>query len=337
MQNCIIKFYSSPCEGVFLSRVILKKIMAILLLFTVGVFFIRTYWIEIVPVLGESLKILTETQFRYVILAFLIYLLSVYLFAVRWQQVFSCIGYELKATDLLPILFGAIFVNNLTPASRTGGEPLRILWVNKRFRISYTDGFITILFERLVETVPVILLLLYVVYFFPSLDIKLLPQKSILTLNSTYLLLLALIIIGVLVWFFWARIAALLKEIQKNWRQLKKSFIPVLLLSCGVWVLDIIRLKLIALALNLNLSLYTIAAVSILYLLLGILPITPGGLGIVEGGLISLLLYFGLPLASSGSFVILERFISFGLSSLIGFLYLSYYGGIEIWKNTKSH
>jgi uncharacterized membrane protein YbhN (UPF0104 family) len=337
MQNCIIKFYSSPCEGVFLSRVILKKVMVILLLFTVGVFLIRTYWIEIVPVLGESLKILAETQIQYVILAFLIYLLSVYLFAVRWQQVFSCIGYELKATDLLPILFGAIFVNNLTPANRTGGEPLRILWAKKRFGISYTDGFITVLFERLVETVPIILLLLYVVYFFPSLDIKLLPQKSILTLNSTYLLLLALIIIGVLVWFFREILTALLKEIQQNWRQLKKSYIPVLVLSSGVWVLDIIRLKLIALALNLNLSLYTIAAVSILYLLLGILPITPGGLGIVEGGLISLLLYLGLPLASSGSFVILERFISFGLSSLIGFLYLSYYGGIEIWKNTKSH
>lgn len=311
--------------------------MAILLLLTVGVLLIHAYWTEIVPVLGASLKMLTETRIRYVILAFLVYLLSVYLFAMRWQRVLTCIGYELKAIDLFPIIFGAIFVNNLTPASRTGGEPLRILWANKRFGISYTDAFITILFERLVEAIPIILLLFYVLYLFPSLDIKLLPQKSILTLNSTYLLLLALIIIGALVWFFRARFTALLREIQQNWKQLKKSFTPVLLLSCGVWVLDIIRLKLIALALNFDLSLYIISAVSILYLLLGILPITPGGLGIVEGGLISLLLYFGLPLASSGSFVILERFISFGLSSLIGFLYLFYYGGIEIWKNTKSH
>ncbi len=320
-----------------MSLVILKKVMAILLLLTVGVLLIHAYWTEIVPVLGASLKMLTETRIRYVILAFLVYLLSVYLFAMRWQRVLTCIGYELKAIDLFPIIFGAIFVNNLTPASRTGGEPLRILWANKRFGISYTDAFITILFERLVEAIPIILLLFYVLYLFPSLDIKLLPQKSILTLNSTYLLLLALIIIGALVWFFRARFTALLREIQQNWKQLKKSFTPVLLLSCGVWVLDIIRLKLIALALNFDLSLYIISAVSILYLLLGILPITPGGLGIVEGGLISLLLYFGLPLASSGSFVILERFISFGLSSLIGFLYLFYYGGIEIWKNTKSH
>jgi len=278
---------------------------------------------------------LAETRIRYVILAFLVYLLSVYLFAVRWQQVLSSIGHNLKATDLLPILFGAIFVNNLTPANRTGGEPLRMFWVNKRFGISYTDAFITILFERLVEAIPIILLLFYVLYFVPSLDIKFLPLKNILTLNSTYLLLLASLATGILIWIFRERFTVLLKDIKQNWKKLHKSFIPALLLSSGVWILDIVRLQLIALALNLNLSLHIIASVSILYLLLGLLPITPGGLGIVEGGLISLLLYFGLSLASSGSFVFLERFISFGLSSLIGFLYLFYYGGSEIWKNIK--
>jgi uncharacterized protein (TIRG00374 family) len=311
--------------------------MVTLLLLAVGIFLIRAYWTEIVPAVLESLKMLAETRIRYVILAFLAYLLSVYLFAVRWQKVLSCIGYNLKAANLFPILFGAIFVNNLTPANRTGGEPLRIFWANKRFGISYTDGFITILFERLVEAVPITLLLFYVLYLFPSLEIKFLPQKNILTLNSTYLLLLTALATGVLVWIFRERFTVLLKDIQKNWKKLNRSFIPALLLSIGVWILDIIRLKLIALALNIPLSLYIIAAVSILYLLLGLLPVTPGGIGIVEGGLISLLLHFGLPLASAGSFVFLERFISYGLSSLIGFLYLFYYGGFKIWKNTKSH
>lgn len=127
---------------------ILKKVMVTLLLLVVGVFLIRTYWTGIVPAVLESWKMLAETRIRYIILAFLVYLLSVYLFAVRWQKVLSCIGYNLKAADLFPILFGAIFVNNLTPANRTGGEPLRIFWANKRFGISYTDGFIMVFFEK---------------------------------------------------------------------------------------------------------------------------------------------------------------------------------------------
>jgi uncharacterized protein (TIRG00374 family) len=319
----------------FLNQGILKKAIVILLLIAVGVFLVRAYWTEIVSVFGESLKMLTETRIRYVILAFSVYLLSVYLFAVRWQQVLSRIGYTLKATDLLPIIFGAIFVNNLTPANRTGGEPLRMFWANKRFGISYTDAFITILFERLVEAIPIILLLFYVLYRFPSLEINFLPQKSILTLSSTYLLILAFLATGIIIWVFREKLTVFLKDIQQNWKKLNKAFIPVLLLSSGVWILDIIRLQLISMALNLHLPLYIVASVSIFYLLLGLLPITPGGLGIVEGGLISLLLYFGLSLASSGSFVFLERFISFGLSSLIGFLYLFYYGGSEIWKNIK--
>jgi len=315
----------------------LKRAIPALLLLIAGLFLIRIYWTEIVPILGESLRILSETRIRYVILAFLTYVLSVYLFAIRWQQVLSCVGYDLKTANLIPILFGAILINNLTPANRTGGEPLRILWANKQFGISYTNAFITILFERVVEAIPIALLLIYVLYSFPSLEIKSLPRINSLTLNSTYLLLLAFLATGIIVWVFRARFAPLLNEVKQNWKLLNKSFIPVLLLSCAVWVLDVIRLKLIALALNIPLSLYVVAAVSVLYLFLGLLPITPGGLGIVEGGLISLLLYFGLPLASAGSFVFLERFISYGLSSLIGFLYLFYYGGFKIWKNTKSH
>lgn len=320
-----------------MNRGILKTFILTILMLILGGFLIHTYWTELVILLGESWRILRETRIRYFTLAFLVYILSVYLFAVRWQNVLSCMGYDLKAKSLVPVIFGGVFANNLTPASRTGGEPLRIFWVKKQFGISYTNAFISILFERLVEAIPIVMILIYVLYSFPLLEIKFLPLRNSLTLNSTYLLILTFLAVGISIWGFRAKLNSLLKSVQKNWRQLKKSFIPALLLSSGVWVLDIIRLKLIALALNLPLSLHIIATVSILYLVLGSLPITPGGLGIVEGGLISILLYFGLPLASASSFVFLERFISFGLSSLIGFLYLFYYGGFKIWKNTKSH
>lgn len=307
------------------------------LMLITAVFLARIYWTDIITTLGESLGMLEQVKIRYFVLAFLAYLLSVYLFAVRWQQVLISIGYGLKAVDLVPVIFGGIFANNLTPASRAGGEPLRIFWINKKFGINYTDGFISILFERLVEAIPISLLLIYVLYSFPSLEIKLLPERNNLMLNSTFLLLLGFFAIGLIIWIFRANVSSTLYRVRNHWRQLHKSFVAVLVLSSGVWVLDVIRLKLIALALDLPLSLALIATVSVLYLVLGSLPITPGGLGIVEGGLISILLYFGLPLASASSFVFLERFISFGLSSLIGFFYLFYYGGFKIWKSVKLH
>ena len=336
-QFTSIKSRSAPLCGMLLNLGTLEKAIAVLLLLTAGVFLVRTYWIDLVPILDEILSILRETRIRYVILAVSAYLLSVYLFAVRWQQVLSCIGYDLKAGNLVPIYFGAMFMNNITPANMAGGEPLRILWANKSFGITYTNAFKTILFERLVEAIPITFLLIYALYSFPSLEVKFLPHKDVLTLNSTYLLLFAFLAAGTIVWFFRAKFASLLEIVKKNWRQLNKSFIPVLLLSFGVWILDIIRLKSVSLALNIDLSVNLIVTISILTFLLGLLPLTPGGIGVIEGGLISMLLYIGLPLASAGSFVFLERFISLGLSSLIGLLCLFYYGGFKIWKNAKLH
>lgn len=302
-----------------------------------AIFLVWTHWIEVVPVLEGSRRILSETRIIYVILASSAYLLSVYLFAVRWQQVLSSIGYNLKAINLLPIIFGAAFVNNITPASRTGGESLRIVWANRSFGITYTHALITILFERLVEAIPVALLFLYILYLSPSFESLFLLQREILPLNSSFLLLLTLVVAGIGTWFLLRKFSFFVKKLYQDWKQLNRSFAPVLLLSCGVWGLDVIRLKLVASALSLPLSLDLIITFSVLYLVLGCLPITPGGLGVVEGGLVSLLLHFGLPLASAGSFVFLERFVSYGLSSLIGFLYLFYYGGFKIWKDTKLH
>jgi uncharacterized membrane protein YbhN (UPF0104 family) len=312
---------------------LVKAIVALLLL-TAGVFLVRSYWIDITPVLEEILRTLKETKIRYVLLAISVYMLSVYLFSVRWQQVLSCIGYDLKATSLIPIYFGAVFVNNVTPGGNmAGGESFRILWANKLFGISYTNVFKTIFFERFVEAIPVAFLLIYILDAFPSLEIRFLPHS--LTLRTIHLFFLVFLAAGIVIWFFRARFISLVKIVQQNWNQFKKSFFPVLFLSGAVWVLDIIRLKLVALALNIDLSLTLILTVSILSFLLGALPLTPGGLGIIEGGLISLLLYFGLSLASASSFVLLERFISYGISSIIGFLYLSYYGGFKIWEKTK--
>lgn len=205
------------CEGVLLSMGTLKKATMGLLMLA-AIMLIRTHWIEIVPLLEESWKILSEIRINYFILAFSTYILSVYFFAVRWQQVLASVGYNLTAKSIFPILFGTILVNNLTPASRTGGEGLRIVWVNKQFGVNYTDAFITILFERVVEIVPIALLLTYVFYMFPSLGSKFLLRTNLLVSNSISLLLLALMVTGIAVGYFREKFAPLLKEVLQNWR-----------------------------------------------------------------------------------------------------------------------
>ncbi len=211
----------------------LIKIIVALLLFTAGVFLVRTYWVDITPILEEILKTLRETRIRYVILAVLVYMLSVYLFAVRWQQVLSCVDYDLKATSLLPIYFGAIFINNVTPGGNmAGGESFRILWAKKRFGISYTTAFKTIFFERLVEVIPVVLLLIYVLYSLPSLEVRFLPVINSLTLKSTHFLLLTFLVIAIAMFFSETNLLLFLGMCRKTGDSLNSlsfllSFYPV--------------------------------------------------------------------------------------------------------------
>jgi uncharacterized protein (TIRG00374 family) len=318
------------------AAILVKATLALLIL--IAILWVHSHWAEIPPLLEKSWEILRNIKITYFILAFLTYILSVYLFAVRWQRVLAAAGYDLTSGDTFPIIFGSTLINNITPTSRAGGEGLRVFWANKRYKISYTDGIMTTFFERVVEIIPIALLFAYVLYTFPVFRGSFLSQSP--TSNSVLLLLLALaIIIGLAAWKYsreGEEAKSFLKEVLHSWRQLHKAFVSTVLLSSAVWVLDIGRLKFISLALDLSISIHVIAAISVLSLILGIIPITPGGLGIVEGGLISLLLYFGLSLPTAGSFVFLERFISYWLSSLIGLLYLYYYGELRIWENLKS-
>ena len=299
----------------------------------VGVFLVRTYLTEIVTILDESWGIFHENQIHYFSLAFLVHLMSIYLFAIHGQQVISFIGYNLETTCFCPTFFEKIVVNNLTLASMTGCDMLLILWANKRFGISYTNAFRSILAERSIKAISILILLIYESYSLPPLDIKLLPLRNIPTLTSTYLLIFIFFITGMTIWFPRAILISCLNFVQLNLRQLKKFFT----LSFGGWILDKIHLKRVFLALKIHLSLHLVSTISILYLLLIILPISPSGLRIFEGGIISILLYLGLTLASSSNFFFLECFELLWAQQHKRFLHLLNYGGFKVWKSSKLH
>ena len=135
------------------------------------------------------------------------------------------------------------------------------------------------------------------------------------------------------IWFPRAILISCLNFVQLNLRQLKKFFT----LSFGGWILDKIHLKMVFLALKIHLSLYLVSTISILYLLLISLPISPSGLGIFEGGIISILLYLGLILASSSNFFFFECFELLWAQQHKRFLHLLNYGGFKVWKSSKLH
>lgn len=266
---------------------------------------------------------------RYVLLALSLYILSVFLFAARWKIVLSSLDYDIKITSLVPILFGAISINNLTPANRMGGEPLRALWIKKQFGVRFSHAFISIFYERVVEACPVAILIAYAIY-------TQLPLFDGYMLKITLYIAIILHILAAVYYVLKSKFSGVIESMRGYSGRLNKAFIPALFFSSLVWVQDILRLKFVTLALGLHVAINVIVVISVLYLVLGSVPLTPGGLGIVDGGLVSALALFNIPLDAAIGVVAIERFISYGISSLIGAACLIYFGGLNVWRSTES-
>jgi|Deesub1362B_J571_1020462.scaffolds.fasta_scaffold00217_24 hypothetical protein len=299
-----------------------------LLIFIAAVMLISTYWKEVILLSQDTIKYVQKVKLRYVFLAFILYIFSVFLFAIRWGSVLTALGYRIRARALVPILFGAISINNFTPANRMGGEPLRIFWLKEQFDVRFSHAFISIAYERAVEAVPVVALFLYVL--------------SQLSLFQGGILKIVVYVTVVLFFAFCSyliikvKLSAVVKTLMDYSKQLNQAFLPTLTLSSLVWVQDILRLKLVTLAFGLHLRVNIIVLLSILYLLLGSVPLTPGGLGVVDGGLVSALTLFNIPVGIAIGVVAVERFISYVMSGAIGVACLLYFGGLRIWRSTGS-
>ncbi len=101
-------------------------------------------------------------------------------------------------------------------------------------------------------------------------------------------------------------------------------------------IFDMATLYLLFLAAGQALGPGTLLAGYGLPLLLGRLPLLPGGVGIVETSMVALYLSLGVPMAAGVVVVLSYRFISFWLPALIGFAlipYLHHASGTEAGKS----
>jgi len=282
---------------------------------------------------GEYFSVISTASLRYIALAFLTYYISVVIYGLRWKLVLRGMGRDAPLFELVKAILASIFMNNITPLSRSGGEILRVAWVSKRANIPAGVSAVSIVYERILETIPVFVLFMIGMTYFSR--------------DSMPLLILA--IGGVLLlWVKWESFVRLslrvfgtevgegeLESIL-NLKSRHNVNLAGIGLSSVVWLLDVLRLKLIAMALGLSLGWSFIAVVSIANLLFGILAFTPGGIGIIEGGLIGTLTYFGVPSPLAVSITLLERFVSYVVSTIVGFIVLVASGGIEIWRALRS-
>lgn len=105
----------------------------------------------------------------------------------------------------------------------------------------------------------------------------------------------------------------------KSFRRLPLIFV----LTVVVWSMEGARLQLVFLSLGIHTHISSVPFVPMLFFALGTavlttIPFTPGGLGLVEVGLLSLMVYSGIPKGEAAAVVLVDRVLSYYSVAVLG-------------------
>lgn len=312
---------------------------------------------------GKIESALEMADLWYVILAILIQFAVYGLLTYRWSITTNSVGISVRKLHLFPMLMVGLAINNLTPSARGGGEPVRAYILSKYSRSPLENSFATVIADRGLDTFPFIVLAILtiismVLYFHLSEWIVYTLIISVIIIIIIFCLAVYISvdkraarkvtrwILGIIKIFSKRGYSKIEKKVCKaihgfqnsmrvmlNDRKVLAYGIP---LSFLIWFFDIIRVYIVFSAFDVDVSLTVIAQVFIIASLISMIPLIPGGLGAVDGMMIVLYSYAGVPPSISAAATILERLISFWMTSVIGIAFLPYFGANVVEKFFKS-
>jgi len=306
--------------------------------------------------LGEIYKAIVFADLKLVFLAVGLYFLEVLFWADRWRMALAAAGYTVGLKSLYLISHGGMFFSNITPISKSGGEPFRAYFIKKTQKIPYPTGFATILAEGLL-TIPVVFgvllagavlwlhmqsppiwlvvavigVLVFMLVALPALAYRLIKRKT--ASKSIFRM-----IRGVTGLFGRKtdekKIARSLNRFYASTQMVmrdKRKAAAISAIALSLYLMSIVRIWVILFALGWQAPPAAPLLAATAPLLAGLIPFLPGGLLIIEASMTAVFIACGIPLIIAISATLVERAISYVLSTLAGAVAVSYLG-VKIWK-----
>lgn len=301
---------------------------------------------------------LASIDFRLLLLAIGIYFIEVAVWTGRWRTALSASGYYPEFGSLYVISHGSKFLTNITPISKSGGEPFRAHFAKELHDIPYRVGFGTI-FADAMFNIPAFATFLLAGLLFSSPLLQISSWALVITI-----ICLAVLAVGSIPLIYYLlkrktgseKLSRLIgwikklfkretserktsKEVEEFYASSKfamehrKAAVTMLALAFLLLSMTAVRFYVIFLALG-----YTGISWPVLFLgvslpiILGLIPLLPGGLVIIEGSMAGVFIACGVPAPIAVSATLIERGISYLLSTLVGAGMASYLGA-KIWKS----
>ena len=273
---------------------------------------------------------ITTARSPYVSAAVMLYLASLWIVGARWRRFVGAIGGVIGLRRATLATLGGIAAGNLTPSSRLAGEACRITLGRLGGTVTWRQATVAALWDRLSEVPPIVVLTVMAAVAVRNLSSR---TRSVALIAVLLLSLLGVAIARRAVRGSGRGLAAWREKVEFDVIR-GRVFLTGIGYSCLLWLQDFLRLKCVTLAFGVTLSPAQTAMLSIIAWLGGLVP-TIGGLGAVEGGLVSGLMALGVDLPTAGAITALERAISYGLSTVAGVIVIALLGGRSLWSGLR--
>lgn len=307
-------------RNLFSARMLVSLLVAIGVL----VFVIRGTDLDV----REALRQIRQANVGYFALAVLTYYFSFLLRGYRWKQMLVTAGISESTGHRMPGLGGMFqiitlswFVNSVLPAR--AGDAYRCYLIKQRAGASFGISLGTMLAERLIDLVVLVTLLLVsgvVVYGTHA------PDRA----EQAFLIgggVVVLGVVGVIVlWFLRDRLESFMptkavrhyRRVQSGlFSSLSKPVMPVGI-SVIIWLCDGLRVFLVAWSLGQHVPYQAAIMVALLSAMISTIPVTPAGLGFVEGIMIYALTTINVSSNTAGAIALLDRVVTYGSLLIVG-------------------
>jgi len=293
---------------------------------------------------GETWASVREANGGLFALALAIFYCSFPLRALRWKALLANVGYSGDTGQPMPstigltrIMYTAWFANCVTIARL--GDAYRGYLLKKEAGVSFSVTLGTVLAERLLDLVVLATMVGagVLVVFGGSL-----PAEAVQALAAG-LILSVVGILGLLSMrrFRWVFERILPKRLHAHYSRLEHGLVgsfrgrlPLLVaLSAAGWVLEGAALYATAAAVDAPVSVAGALVVALAASLLSTVPITPAGLGFTEAGMVVMLGWLGLDVATATAATLLFRIINYW--SIVAFGFVLYVFGRERKRSAR--
>jgi uncharacterized protein (TIRG00374 family) len=295
----------------------------------------------------NTVQYLKEINPFFLLLAFLIHVLSMCFWALRIQKMTGSLGYRIGFFYSLNLVFANLLLAAITP-SQAGGEPVRIHELY-RADVPLGDATAIVIMERVLDGIILAFLAAFAMIVLADL------WKSLGVISQVMVLITWIFVIGCLLLFYLAikrpdnvknvvnhiagfftrgweinRVEELIMRADKeidNFNEAVIKFVKSakggllwgLLFTLLYWISEILIASLILLGLGQQPLILESFVIQLVLAILMMLPLTPGASGIAEVGATSLYALF-IPASIVGIFVVIWRMVLFYFNIALGIL-----------------